>query len=211
MAAATTRCYLVRHGETEFNRLGVFRGRYDVDLNDAGRNQAREIGLALQGQGIEAVLTGPLSRAVETARIAGEVLGLEPEIDEAFNNIALGKWQGVAKDKIKQEFPEMWRLWTSEPEKLIIPGGETIGQVQERSFQGLMRAIRERGGTFAVVTHRSVIKTLAAAMLDVPAPYFWRFYIDNAAYSVFEHTESGFTLITWNNNAHLSRKVTEVF
>jgi len=211
MAAATTRCFLVRHGETEFNRLGVFRGRYEVDLNDAGRDQAREIGLALRGQGIETILAGPLSRAVETASIVGEVLGLKPEVDEAFNNIALGKWQGVAKDKIKEEFPEMWCLWTTEPEKLIIPGGETIAQVQERSFRGLKRVIRERGGTFAIVTHRSVIKTLAAAMLDVPAPYFWRFYIDNAAYSVFEHGESGFTLITWNNNAHLSRKVTEVF
>jgi broad specificity phosphatase PhoE len=55
------------------------------------------------------------------------------------------------------------------------------------------------------------MKALASAFLNVPPPYFWKFYIDNAAYSVFEHDSSGFSLINWNVNSHLSEHVKEVF
>ena len=205
------RIYLIRHGETEFNRLGIFRGRYEVDLNEVGRQQASQIGKALEGAGIEFLVTSPLSRAVETAEIIASALGIDYFKDEAFNNIALGEWQGVPKQKIKDEYPDLWHLWTTEPEKLAIPGGETVEDVRRRSFAGLKRILEDRKGTFAVVTHRSVIKALAAAMLDVNPPYFWKFYIDNAAFSVFEVTDAGYTLISWNNNAHLTEKVTEVF
>jgi len=205
------RIYLIRHGETEFNRLGIFRGRYEVDLNEVGRQQASQIGKALEGAGIEFLVTSPLTRAVETAEIIASALGIDYFKDEAFNNIALGEWQGVPKQKIKDEYPDLWHLWTTEPEKLAIPGGETVEDVRRRSFAGLKRILEDRMGTFAVVTHRSVIKALAAAMLDVNPPYFWKFYIDNAAFSVFEVTAAGYTLISWNNNAHLTEKVTEVF
>ncbi len=205
------RIYLIRHGETEFNRLGIFRGRYEVDLNDTGRRQAQEIGKALKGCGISFLLTSPLSRAVETARMIAEILKVEYTPDEAFNNIALGEWQGVPKSKIKQDYPDLWHLWTTEPEKLAIPNGETVEQVRRRAFQGLKHIIGSRKETFAIVTHRSVIKALAAAMLDVNPPYFWKFYIDNAAFSIFEVSDGTFTLISWNNNAHLTEKVTELY
>lgn len=166
------RIYLIRHGETEFNRLGIFRGRYEVDLNDTGRQQAREIGEALRGEGVEFLLTSPLARAVETARIIAEILEVDYIAEEAFNNIALGKWQGVPKSKIKQDYPDLWHLWTTEPEKLVIPEGETVDGVKRRAFEGLKRVMESNKQTFAIVTHRSVIKALAAAMLDVNPPYF---------------------------------------
>lgn len=205
------RIFLIRHGETEFNRLGVFRGRYEVDLNERGRKQAREIGKVVRGEGIGLLFTSPLARARETAEIIGRIIGVESRVDEAFNNISLGKWQGVPKNDIKRDYPDLWGLWISEPERLTIPGGETVEQVRQRSFEGLLRVIGEQQSDFGIVTHRSVVKTLAASMLGVRPPYFWKFYIDNAAYSVFEYGETGFTLLSWNNNAHLTERVTEVF
>jgi broad specificity phosphatase PhoE len=205
------RVFLIRHGETEFNRLGIFRGRFEVELNDRGRKQAREIGEALRHEGIEFLLHGPLGRAAETAIIISEILGVRHEVDDAFDNISLGKWQGVPKKEVQRDYPHEWKIWTTEPEKLVIPGGETVEQVRQRAFAGLMRVLRGTEATFAVVTHRSVIKTLAASVLDAAPPYFWKFYIDNAAYSVFGYGPSGFSLISWNNNSHLSEKVAEVF
>ena len=211
MASRKQRIFLIRHGETEFNRLGVFRGRYEVDLNERGRRQAEEIGQALKAEAIDFLLASPLGRAVETARrVAGE-LGIEYRIDGAFNNIALGEWQGVAKEKIKGDFPEMWRAWTTEPEKLRIPGGETVEEVRHRATSRLLEIVETEVASFGIVTHRSVIKGLAASMLGVAPPYFWKFYIDNAAYSVFEYDRSSFTLMSWNNDTHLSEKVIETF
>jgi broad specificity phosphatase PhoE len=206
-----TRIYLIRHGETEFNRLGVFRGRFEVDLNDVGLKQAGETGRALVGQGIDCILSSPLRRAVVTAQVVSGILGVEYEIEEAFNNIDLGSWQGIPENKVEEDYPEEWKKWTTEPERLVVPGGESVEDVKDRASARLREIVEAREGVFALVTHRSVIKVLAAFMLDVPPPYFWKFYIDNAAYSVFEHSESGFTLVNWNRSSHLSEKVKEVF
>jgi broad specificity phosphatase PhoE len=211
MATGKHRVFIIRHGETEFNRLGVFRGRFEVDLNDRGRKQAAEIGRALKDASLGFLLTSPLGRAVETARIIAQELSIEYSVDEAFNNIDLGIWQGLPKEKVKREYPDMWNRWQQEPEDLRIPGGETVEEVRLRSFKRLLEIAGREEGNFGIVTHRSVLKGLAASILRVPAPYFWKFYIDNAAYSVFEHDDSGFALINWNSNAHLTEKVVEVF
>jgi probable phosphoglycerate mutase len=211
MAARKQRIYLIRHGETEFNRLGIFRGRHEVELNDNGRSQAGETGRALRDEEISFILSGPLARTVETARIVAGEIGVDYRVDEAFNNIALGKWQGVEKEKVKREFPEMWKIWISEPEKLKLPGGESVEEVRQRATGRLLEVVAEEEASFAVVTHRSVIKGLAASLLGVTAPYFWKFYIDNAAYSVFENDGTRFVLHSWNNNTHLTSGVTEAF
>ncbi len=206
-----TKIYLVRHGETEFNRLGVFRGRYEVELNQRGIKQAEEISRALASAGIQKIYTSPLKRALKTAEIISRNLGIDYVVNEAFNNIDLGSWQGVKKEEIKKRFPDLWKLWITEPEKLTIPDGETLEDVKKRAFNGIMEVLSTPIERVAIVTHRSVIKVLAAAMLNVQAPYFWKFYIDNAAYSVFEHDGAQFILLEWNNNSHLSEKVKEVF
>ena len=211
MGVSKQRIFLIRHGETEFNRLGVFRGRYEVDLNDAGRRQAGEIAQALKDEKIDFLLSSPLVRATETAAIIAGELGIEYEVDEAFNNIDLGSWQGVPKDRVMKDYPDLWRRWNTEPEEMRVPNGETVGEVRERGFRRLEEIVKEGGGDFGVVTHRSVLKGLAASILNVPPPWFWKFYIDNAAYSVFEHDASGFVLTGWNTNAHLSEKAREVF
>jgi probable phosphoglycerate mutase len=191
--------------------MGVFRGRFDVELNDVGLKQARETGEALTGEGIEFILTSPLKRAAVTAETISKALGVGYEVDEAFNNINLGRWQGVPKKKVMEEFPDEWKQWTTGPEHLVLPGGESVEDVKKRASARLTEIVKAREGAFAIVTHRSVIKVLAAFMLDVPPPYFWKFYTDNAAYCVFEHGEDGFVLVNWNRNSHLTEKVKEVF
>lgn len=215
MATDTIRIYLIRHGETEMNRLGVFRGRFEVDLNERGRKQAAEIARALEGQGIEVLYSGPLRRTRETAEIIGRALGVECIVDEGFNNIRLGVWQGVPKEQVKRDYPEMWTQWQTAPEHLLVPGGETVEDLKRRAYARILEIVKgreaSRASVIGIVTHRSVMKALAAAFLNVPPPYFWKFYVDNAAYSVFEHDSSGFSLISWNINSHLSEHVTEVF
>jgi len=211
MGTDGTRIFLIRHGETEFNRMGVFRGRFEVELNDVGLQQARETAAALADKGIKFILTSPLKRAVVTAQVISEALGAEYQTDESFNNIDLGDWQGVPKKKVQEDYPEQWKQWTTRPEELVLPGGESVEDVRKRASGRLLEILEADRGDFALVTHRSVIKVLAADMLNVPPPYFWKFYIDNAAFSVFEYNSGDFTLLNWNSNSHLSVRVTEVF
>ncbi len=201
---------LVRHGETEFNREGVFRGRYDVGLNDAGHRQARSVAEALASPSIAAVYSSPLSRAVDTARPIADRHGVELRVDEAFHNIDLGEWQGAKKDVVRETQPDAWALWTTEPERLRIPGGETLAQIRARAFPRLAELAESHDGRrIAIVSHRSVIRVLAGAVLGMTEGYFWRFYMDNAGYSLLRHNGTGFTIVKWNENCHVGDAVYE--
>ena len=117
-----TEIVLVRHGETELNTAGVFRGRADVALNERGRIQAEAVAAALSGVPVAAVFGSPMIRALDTARAVASPHGLEPIVDPAFNNIDLGEWQGMEKERVRREQPELWRLWMEDPDALRIPG-----------------------------------------------------------------------------------------
>ena len=74
--------YLIRHGETDWNRQGRFQGREDIELNETGLLQAKECGLALAGETFGAVITSPLSRAKRTGEIIALQLGISKLIVE---------------------------------------------------------------------------------------------------------------------------------
>lgn len=94
--------YLIRHGETEWNRIGKVQGREDIPLNDTGRSQAKECAKALQGSGIRTIITSPLSRAVETAKIiADDDDRIEIILDEDLIERDFGELSGMTYDRKK--------------------------------------------------------------------------------------------------------------
>lgn len=205
-----TEVVIVRHGETESNRLGLFRGRLDVQLNDTGRAQAERVADALSLEPVSHVYSSPLSRALDTARAVAARHGIEPVVDPAFDNIDLGKWQGREKAAVEREEPALWRLWTTDPDRLAIPGGETLADVRERALRRTLDLARTHAGTrFVIVSHRSVAKLLGGALLGLEAGYFWSFYLDNAGYSVFRCNDGEFTLVRWNEACHLADRTVE--
>ena len=205
-----TEIVIVRHGETEFNRLGTFRGRADVPLNDRGREQAAAVCAALKGEPLAAVLSSPLVRALDTARPIAAEHGLEPVIDLAFHNIELGEWQGAEKKRVEREHPDLWALWVNDPDRLEISGGERLAEVRERAYRRTLELVDTyRDRRVAVVTHRSVAKLLMGALLGMTEGYFWKFYLDNAGYSVVRHGEGGFVLERWNEACHLTDRTVE--
>jgi len=207
-----TEIVLVRHGETELNTAGVFRGRADVALNERGRSQADAVGQALSTVPVSAVYSSPMVRALDTARAIAAPHDLTPVVDPAFNNIDLGEWQGAEKELVRREQPELWRLWRDDPDALRIPGGETLAEVRERAYsRALELANLHTDARIAIVSHRSVAKLLAGALMGMESGYFWRFYLDNAGYSVFGFNDGGFVLLRWNEACHLNERTVEYF
>ncbi|MGB4658502.1 MAG: histidine phosphatase family protein [Mobilitalea sp.] len=74
--------YLIRHGETDWNRQGRFQGREDIPLNDKGIEQAGKSGSALEGETFKAIISSPLSRAWKTAEIIAKHVGVANLIRE---------------------------------------------------------------------------------------------------------------------------------
>ena len=97
--------YFVRHGETEWNAEGRFCGRTDVPLSEAGRRQARLLGLRVKPLRVIALYSSPLRRALETARIIGEVTGRESVVDPRLAELNYGAWEGLTLEEIKARNP----------------------------------------------------------------------------------------------------------
>ena len=200
--------YLIRHGETQANRDGLFRGRGEVPLSAAGLKQAGELRALFAAQPVQRLFSSPLQRALQTA--AACFPGRTVESHELVNNIDLGSWSGRRKKEIAGEEPELWRQWLEDPEHMTFPGGESLAALKgrARAFNRLMAGLGEE--SIAVVSHRSVLKALLAEALGLGEKWFWRFHLDNASVSVLLHDATrGFVLAKLNRTDHLSATVFE--
>ncbi|HET6826172.1 MAG TPA: histidine phosphatase family protein [Amnibacterium sp.] len=141
---------LVRHGETEWNRLGRVQGLSDIPLNETGRRQAREAGRRLRSQHWDAVAASPLARAAETAEIIAHEIGLPgPELVEALVERNYGEAEGMTGEDID-------RRWHGE-----LKARESRESVLERVVPALLAlAERHPDSQVLVVTHGGVIGSL---------------------------------------------------
>jgi uncharacterized phosphatase len=153
-----TDLYLVRHGETEWNRLRRIQGLTDIPLNDTGREQARRTGMLLTRRPIARVYASPLVRARETAELIAAELGVAaPVLREEFVERNYGAAEGMTFREIDQRYPP----------GMEVPGRETRDQVAARALPGLQAiAAAHPGESIAVVSHGGVIR--AALMAAEP-------------------------------------------
>jgi broad specificity phosphatase PhoE len=151
---------LARHGETDWNRRGVWQGQADPPLNAIGRFQARELAARLAGTAFDAIYTSDLSRARETADIVAAAQGLAVIPDPGLREIDVGSWSGLTRDEIRDRFPG---AETHDGEPLEVFRARVVGA---------LRTIAERhdGASVLVVTHGGVVRTMQRVVLGEPLP-----------------------------------------
>jgi broad specificity phosphatase PhoE len=200
-----TRLILVRHGETEWNRVERFRGRADVPLNAAGLAQAeataRRIAHTWQPA---AVIASPLGRAVQTGEAIARACDLTVEPIPDLMDIDYGQWQGLTAEQVGEQWPELLARWHAAPHTLEIPGGETLSQLRARAVSALVTSIqRFRGQTFVLVGHTVLNRVLLLAMLGLGNERFWHLRQGTCAINVIEAEAGDFAIVTLNDTAHL--------
>lgn len=164
------RIILVRHGETEWNRLGIFQGRSDIPLNARGKAEARAQADALKHEPIAAIYSSPLVRAGETARIIQQFHpDLELVMDDGLMEMDLGDFEGLKASDWARQFPEFRDSWQRHPSWLKMPGGECLAEVQHRMLETLnRRADRHRPGqTLLVCSHNFAILSIRCHALGI--------------------------------------------
>ena len=206
-----TLIFLVRHGECEGNIKGMFRGRADFPLNRRGLVQAQDLAREFKKIPVKYIYSSPLYRARQTAEAISQQCGVEIKIEESFNNIELGSWEGRFMKEIAEQYPEEWELWVHNPEKLKVKNMETLYDVQKRAKTCLDNLVSKHSGEIlALVSHRAVLKPLISACLNIVSPYFWKIHLDTASYSLLSHKkERGYCMMQLNQNKHLKEYVTE--
>ncbi len=181
--------WLVRHGETEWSRSGRHTGRSDVELTDLGRAQARQLGARLADQPFVRILSSPMRRALDTARLAGFEARLEVDVDLCEWNY--GSYEGITTPQIRETVPG-WTVWTH-----AIPGGETRAEIANRVDRVVGR-IRGSDGDVAIFAHGHVLRVLAARWLGLEAADGRLLALHTATISVLGWERETPVLERWN-------------
>jgi len=152
----------VRHGEINSNVKTIYSGRSQEKLNEKGENQATKVAKDLSTSKLQALFCGPLPRTRQTASIIGEATNLEPKSIDEFNEMKMGPWEGLSEEVVKDNFSEEWELWNNHPAQLILPGRETLEELQGRALHGLRKVLSHcaKLEKICVVSHVAVIRVL---------------------------------------------------
>jgi broad specificity phosphatase PhoE len=196
--------YLVRHGTTDWNQGEIFRGRLDIQLNEAGRAEARALASRLQNADLRGVFSSPLSRAKETAQAVAEAKGLEVTPDAAFVDLDFGDWQGLPVQRVKTQYPDLYRLWVERPQEVTFPGGENLARAKTRSWEGFLRLFQEHEEeTILIVSHRVITKLLLCSVLGIGESHFWKIRQEPAAINRIDFLRGRFVASLINDTCHL--------
>jgi phosphoserine phosphatase len=195
--------YVVRHGETQWNKEEVFRGRKDVPLNETGRVQAEKTGSYFADKAITRIVSSPLRRAVETAEGIGRATGLPVERMDDFIDMGFGTWEGLSLREVERLSPADLRVWRDSPQRLRVEGGERLGDVKNRLVQGLAKAGSRGEGDVVLVTHRVLCKLAALYVLRAPNSRFWGVKCDPASITIIERKGTDLSLVLLNDTCHL--------
>lgn len=158
-----TTFFCMRHGLTEWNREKKLQGQTDIDLCDEGRDMARQWAESLAANEFHFILTSPLKRAVETAEIINERLGLPVHTDERLIEQDLGKWTGLTKAEMLADKKAV-RKQENRGFGFTPPGGESRDEVLMRACDALLEFSEDHEGKVLVITHKGVLKCLAYAL-----------------------------------------------
>jgi probable phosphoglycerate mutase len=168
-----TRLYLARHGATPLTAEDRFSGDEGVELSDEGRRQASLLGERLRGEGIAAVYASPLSRAMDTARLAcaacGEA-GLRPLARDGLREIRHGHWEGKSRTEVEARFGSEYAAWEADPFTFAPEGGESGVQVLARALPVIREIVtRHEGARVLVVSHKATIRLVLSSLLGIDA------------------------------------------
>lgn len=193
--------YLVRHGETAWNRDGRIHGHTDVGLNDRGRRQMCTLAERLAGYGFGAVYASDLSRAVESAQILVEGHSIPVETDPGLREFSYGEWEGLTAEEAEARNPEDYACRMAlDANAFAAPGGEDTGQLlhRVRRFYERVEARHGPSENVLVVAHGGSIRALLVCLLGLPDDQFWRFRVDCGSLSVVSNHPGGRVLELWN-------------
>jgi len=197
---------LARHGRTQANANGTLAGRSKgVRLDERGLEQARAAATRLDGLPIAAVVSSPLERCRDTAKLLAEGRELAVQADRGLLECDYGEWTGQQiKDLVKQP---LWKTVQASPSAARFPGGESMAAMSARAVATVRErdaVIEREAGPDAVwvaVSHGDVIKAILADALGMHLDCFQRIVVDPASLSVVRYTPQRAFVVTMNSSS----------
>ncbi|MCD8198359.1 MAG: histidine phosphatase family protein [Lachnospiraceae bacterium] len=198
--------YLMRHGETEWNRIRRLQGITDIPLNENGITEAKRAAEGLRDVPFDRIYTSPLIRAKQTAEIVRGNRSIEIIETEGLKEISFGEYEGLICQKEGYNIPDPnFPRFFEDPEHYrTAPGGESIRHLRERTlhfFRGIMEDPRNEGMTFLMTTHGAAIRGILSGLQELPLKEFWNGRVHRNCGVTKIHVEDGNFQIEFENKS----------
>lgn len=176
----TLRVYFLRHGETDWNRRGLYQGQKDIPLNERGRQQAQMVGEKLVGRFFDHIYTSDLLRARETTQIIRPHIGAQSvSVLKSLRELDFGRWEGLSFTEVKVAYPREVKDIFAKPHSFEAPGGESVATLRARVIKAWKGILEEnRAASILVVSHGGPIRVLwghwlggEKALWNIPFPH----------------------------------------
>lgn len=196
--------YLIRHGETFWNREERVQGHIDIGLNERGQWQAEQLGQYMSNRRLDAVISSDLIRAADTAQAVAKAHKLEVQLDAKIRERNYGVMQGMLYADLKDKFPRHFEAWMAREIDYVPDEGESLQQFYERvKMAALAWAKQYEGLHIALVAHGGVLDCLhrVATGLALNAPR--NFEILNASLNTLGYQNGQLSITQWGDVSFL--------
>ena len=194
MDAESSHTILIRHGETEWSRVGRHTGWTDIGLSERGEDQARALAVPLRQWQFSAVFCSPLQRARKTSELAGISTGVH--VDENCREWGYGDYESKTTAEIQSTRPG-WSIW-----KDGVVGGESVDDVGHRADAVIARR-NAIAGDVAIFAHGHFLRILTARWLGMAPAAGEHFALSTASISDLGYERDAKVVLRWNDTHHL--------
>lgn len=194
---------LVRHGQTLWNRDQRAQGVTDIELSNRGRAQVGSLARSLRNERIDAIISSPLKRAVQTAEAINLFHNLPIERENDLIELNMGDFEGIVFQDMQKNHGDFLKRWMSDPASIAMPGGESIVELQKRVW-GVVERILTKPGTTLIASHNFAIMTILCTIKEMDLSHIREVHVDTASKTVVEFEEGRGIIILFNDIGHLA-------
>jgi len=198
----TMELILIRHGETLWNKEGRIQGTSDIELSDAGMQQARLLALSLKDQAICAIHASPLKRALKTAEIINEFHRKEIQIHSDLMEMDQGDFEGFSFKELMACEKEFLNKWIADPASVKMPHGESLNQLQGRAWRAV-ETIMNKEENALVVAHNFTIAAILCRIRKISLSEFRSACVDTASKTIVRFQNGEAEIVALNDRSHL--------
>jgi probable phosphoglycerate mutase len=196
--------YIIRHGETDFNRRGIVQGRgVDSDLNEVGMQQAHSFYKAYHHVPFDKIFTSTLKRTHQTVQHFIDK-GIEWEQLPGLDELDWGRNEGrVASLEMRNEFYELTKKWMEGQLDQHFEGGETPIEVNLRQKEAVEHILKTSANKVLICMHGRALRLLLCHLTNKPLSMMDTFPHSNVTlYRLKYHPQGNFELLDFNNTDH---------
>ena len=175
--------FLIRHGQTDWNLKGKIQGSCDIELNNTGIKQAKELSNKIleEPYKLSKIYSSLQRRAVKTAEILSHATNLDYIPIEGLEEMNLGEWEGLSWGEVKEKYPTEYEQWYINRRYTKPPKGESYQDMLERVLPAIYKIIKANCEDVVVVTHSAVIMSIQCYITNTSFDEMMKFKTDNTS------------------------------